>query len=95
VDVRQFISRMCARFRVSLDFGRRLQPLVQKAAESEPEKRRLLLQMVERSFAEEASRAQRELRGEKDQRALSNVARLLHGWTPPTWLDDWDEPLRG
>jgi hypothetical protein len=51
--------------------------------------------MVERSFAEEASRAQRELRGEKDQRALSNVARLLHGWTPPTWLDDWDEPLRG
>jgi hypothetical protein len=91
VNVRRFIRLMCARFGVSRDFGRRLQPLVQKAAESPPEKRRLLLQMVERSFEEEARRAVRELAGEKDRRALTNVARLLHGWTPPTWLDDWDD----
>lgn len=92
MDVRRFIARLCARFRVSRDFGRRLQPLVQRAVESPPEKRRLLLQLVERSFAEEARRALRELGGERDRRALVSVARLLHGWTPPAWLDDFDRP---
>lgn len=91
VDVPRVIAAMCARFRVSLDFGRRMEPLVAKAVESPPEKRRLLLQMVERSFEEEARRAEHEMAGEKDRRALRNVARLLHGWAPPPWLDDWND----
>jgi hypothetical protein len=95
VDARRFIARMCSRFRVSLDFGRRLQPLVEKAARAEPDKRRLLLEMVERSFAEEGRRAELERSGcsPEDWRALATVARELHGWNPPAWFDRWeDEP---
>ena len=97
MDVPQFIARMCTRFRVSLDFGRRLQPLVERAFQSTPEKRRLLLEMVERSFVEECRRVRNE-RGvdpENDWRALTAVARVLHAWTPPAWFDRWeDEPPR-
>ena len=85
---------MCSRYRVSLDFGRRLQPLVEKAALSRPEKQRLLLEMVERSFAEEGRRAERERRGgnpDDDWRALTSVASILHGWNPPTWFDRWED----
>jgi hypothetical protein len=98
VDARRIIAHLCSRFRVSLDFGRRLQPLVEKAAQSAPEKRRLLLEMVERSFAEEGRRAERERRGgssEDEWRALTTVASVLHGWNPPAWFDRWDdEPAR-
>jgi hypothetical protein len=98
LDPRRYIARMCTRFRVSLDFGRRLQPLVEKAAQSEPDKQRLLLEMVERSFAEEGRRAERARRGcptEDDWRALTSVASVLHGWSPPAWFDRWeDEPPR-
>lgn len=94
MDARRYIARMCTQFRVSLDFGRRLQPLVEKAAQSDPEKQRLLLEMVERSFAEEGRRAERERRGcssEDDWRALTTVASVLHAWNPPTWFDRWED----
>jgi len=92
VDVPRFIAQLCNRFRVSLDFGRRLQPLVEMAARSAPRKKRLLLELVERSFAEEGRRVDLE-RGQDpsdDRRALEMVARVLHGWNPPTWFD-WSE----
>ena len=84
---------MCTRFRVSLDFGRRLQPLVERAVRSEPEKQRLLLAMIERSFAEEARRVALEKAGGEpdDWRVLSTVAGVLHGWNPPAWFDRWDD----
>jgi len=97
VDVRRFVAEMCTRFRVSLDFGRRLQPLVEKAARSSPDKRRLLLELVERSFAEEGRRAEQERSGcsPEDWRVLVNVAGVLHGWHPPQWFERWeDEPRR-
>jgi len=95
VDVPRFIAQLCSRFRVSLDFGRRLQPLVEMAARSEPRKQRLLLEMVERSFAEEGrrSRLERAQDPEDDRRALTMVARVLHGWNPPRWFD-WNEDRR-
>ena len=84
---------MCNRFRVSLEFGRRLQPLVERAARSDPEKQRRLLDMIERSFAEEGRRAERERQGcsSEDWRALTTVARVLHGWNPPSWFDRWED----
>jgi hypothetical protein len=93
LDPSRFIAQLCRRFRVPPEFGRRLQPLVQRAAESEPEKQRLLLEMVERSFAEEARRMERErasLPGD-EWRALNTVAGVLHGWNAPEWFDRWDE----
>jgi hypothetical protein len=76
VDARRFIAQMCSRFRVSLDFGRRLQPLAEKAAKAEPGKQRLLLELIERSFAEEGRRAELERSGcsPEDWRALVSVA---------------------
>ncbi len=87
---------MCTRFRVSLDFGRRIQPLVERAARAEPDKRRLLLEMLERSFAEEGRRAELERSGcsPEDWRALATVARELHGWNPPAWFDPSEDERR-
>lgn len=87
---------MCSRFRVSLDFGRRLQPLVERAARADPAKQRLLLEMVERSFAEEGRRAEIERSGcsPEDWCALATVARELHGWNPPAWFERWDDEPR-
>jgi hypothetical protein len=95
VDPRRLIAQLCNRFRVSLDFGRRLQPLVELAAKAEPRKQRLLLEMVERSFAEEAGRLARERAAGpgEDWSALVTVARVLHGWNPPSWFD-WSDELR-
>ena len=93
----RFIAQMCARFGVSLNFGRRIQPLVELARGSEPKKRKLLLEMIERSFAEESRRVAEERAGgaPEDWRVLSSVARLLHGWNPPSWFERWnDEPPR-
>jgi hypothetical protein len=99
LDARRFIARLCSRYRVSVDFGRRLEPLVDKAAKSTPEKQRLLLELVERSFAEEGRRVERERRlgnSADDWLALTTVASLLHAWNPPAWFDRWDdEPPRG
>jgi hypothetical protein len=92
VDADRVIARFCARFGVSLAFGRKLRPLVEKAARAEPRKKRLLLELVERSFAEEARRAAEQL---GDWRALTTVASVLHGWDPPRWFEGWrDSPPR-
>lgn len=92
MDARRFIAQLCSRFHVSLDFGRRLQPLVEMAARAGPRKQRLLLEMVERSFAEEGRRAERNRKGSPidDWKALALLARELHGWNPPSWFD-WSE----
>ena len=98
MEARRIIALLCSRFRVSQDFGSRLQPLVERAVRADPLKRRLLLEMVERSFAEEARRAELERSGctPEEQRALTTVASVLHGWEPPEWFERWDdEPPRG
>lgn len=95
VDPRRFIAQLCTRFGVSLDFGRRLQPLVEMAAQANPRKQRLLLEMVERSFAEEGRRAERDRESGPvdDWKSLLLVARTLHGWEPPNWFD-WSQDGR-
>ena len=93
----RIIAELCARYGVSLAFGRKLQPLVELACKSEARKQSLLLEMVERSFAEESKRIAREKAGgaPDDWHVLSSVARLLHGWNPPSWFERWnDEPPR-
>jgi hypothetical protein len=44
--------------------------------------------MVERSFAAESQRVERERRhGPEEWKVLVTVARVLHGWNPPSWFD--------
>jgi len=98
MEAKRLIGELCSRFRVSVDFGRRLQPLVEKAlATSEPRKRQGLLELVERSFAEEGRRAERVRTGGStpdEWRALRSVARMLHAWNPPGWFERWEAPVR-
>ncbi len=100
MDPSRIIADLCQRFGVSQDFGRRLKPLVERAARSEPEKRRRMLELVERSFAEEARRADEQRVAEltlapEERRVLTTIARALHHWQPPRWLDDWEDHARG
>ena len=89
VDARRYVAGLCRRFHVSLAFGRRLEPLVELAARTEPHKRRLLLEVIERSFAEESRRFARDRASTPAEyrRALELVARVLHGWDPPAWME--------
>ena len=94
VDPGAIISELCQRFGVSSEFGRRIRPLAERAASSEPEKRRLILELIERSFAEEARRAAalRASFSPEDWRVITTVASVLHAWRPPGWFDRWDHP---
>jgi len=89
MDPDAFIADLCQRFRVSPDFGRRLLPLVKRARDCEPGLSQRLLDMVERSFAEESKRTlhgRPAAVGEEDWKTLTTVARVLHDWSPPLWL---------
>lgn len=97
------IDDLCARHDVSASFGRRLLPLVRRAMDSHDEKRERLLDLVERSFVEEALRkrtarkAKRDqpLLGERDRELLRTVAGILHPWEPPGWMAQWRRMRRG
>jgi hypothetical protein len=90
----QIIRDLCRQYGVSEEFGRRLIPLLERARSAAPEMRQRILDLVRRSFVEEARRARdrRELAlPEPELRVLRTVASILHGWNPPTWLEHWGE----
>ena len=89
------LRELCRRYGVSEDFGLRLRPLIERALKSPPEARRRILEMVERSFHQEASRLPRPQPvqlTEADRRILRTVAGILHAWEPPDWLKQWGDP---
>jgi len=90
------IRELCARHGVAESFGLRLRPLIERALKSPPEARRRILDMVERSFAQEATREGRAGRTlpEADRRILTTVAGILHAWDPPEWLKQWGQLRR-
>jgi hypothetical protein len=94
----QIIADLCQRFGVSNEFGERLRPLVERAVRSEPDKRRRILDLIERSFDQEARRARlqtAQILSVEDKRVLTTVARVLHPWNPPRWLHYWEQHTRG
>ena len=96
-DPSELISDLCARYGVPRAFGEKLRPLLQRAQKVEPEPRQRILDLVTRSFAEEARRmgeiervSARLARLEPNERkVLHTVAAVLHGWSPPGWLLSW------
>lgn len=94
----QIIHELCRQYGVSEDFGRRLIPLLERARSGAPEMRQRILDLVRRSFVEEASRA-RDRRSlalpEPELKILRTVASILHGWNPPSWLEDWGDKRLG
>jgi hypothetical protein len=92
MDVQQTIDRLCRNYGVARSFGERVRPLIERASACEPEKRARLLGLVERSFAEEALRAEKKRAQKLTKRefsALKAVADTLHAWDPPSWFEDW------
>lgn len=89
----RIIEELCRRYRVSPKWGGKLLPLVERAQVVAPEAASRILDLVERSFAEEARRAREEeaRRGadDADHRVLRAVAPILHDWSPPRWLRKW------
>jgi len=82
------IRRLSARFGVPVSFGQRMLPLLERATALEGDPRKRILDLVERSYAHEAElRRSREPPSPEEQRVLSTVAGILHGWEPPGWLD--------
>jgi len=90
MDASQIIDELCARYGVSKEFGHRIQPLVVRASQVRPELSERILQMVERSFREEARRQKERLPikhlDPTEHRILTTVAAVLHSWKPPFWL---------
>ncbi len=97
MDPTQIILDLCARFRVSSDFGLRLRPLVERAQKSEPDAKARIMDLVHRSFEEEARREARRpsrVLPRQEMRILSTVAGILHSWAPPHWLEQWGDVTR-
>jgi len=100
MDVNQTIEELCATYGVPRAFGERVRPLIERAFEVPPPKRDRLLQLVERSFAEEARLSPRtppmkSRLTPQEISTLKTVAGILHGWSPPVWLSVWEQHLRG
>ena len=95
----RFIEEHCRRYGVPLEFGKRLTPLVERANSSPAEKKARILDLVTRSFEQEARRAEDRQEPTPPSRRLSpgerkillTVASILHAWSPPGWLEQWGE----
>lgn len=87
------LEHLCTRYGVPLAFAERLRPLLLRAQSAAPDIRRRILELVETSLENEAQRLALEqsvvpLRRDKN---LATIAQLLHDWSPPKWILDWDE----
>jgi hypothetical protein len=96
LDPSAIIDELCRRYGVSPKFGNRLRPLIERAQVVPAESSARIMDLVERSFAEEARRAREEesekrANAQRERRMLSAVAAILHGWDPPEWLRGWSE----
>ena len=83
------LRTLCLRHGLDEAFGRRLLPLLERAASAPPEVRDRLLRLVEQSFVRESERRAtlRENAEAAQEDALLNVARALHAWDPPEDFD--------
>jgi hypothetical protein len=89
---------------LSQAFAERFLPLLERAQRAQPEVRDRIIELVEASFAREASRVQA-ARTSTERRnptssaspspaevaALELVAKVLHSWQPPPWMLDWGQ----
>ena len=94
MDPSVILRELCQRYGVSPAFGNKLRPLLERAQVVEPDAKLRIMDLIERSFAEEARRAAEERRQKQDKdsqdlRVLSAVAAILHDWEPPDWLKNW------
>ncbi|MEX1025143.1 MAG: hypothetical protein WD226_08710 [Planctomycetota bacterium] len=94
MDADSLLDDLARRYGVPRAFGRKLRPLVARALTSSPDAKQRILDMIDRSFAQESLRMDeqptdrervREL-SETDREVLRTVAEILHQWKPPGGL---------
>ncbi len=98
MDPNRTITELCRKYGVPREFGKRMLPLLERARNASSAKRRRLVELVERSFAEEARRLL-ELPSPRDFQpdewgVIKTVAGVLHAWDPPIWLRLWGQGRR-
>ncbi|MEO0651921.1 MAG: hypothetical protein AAFZ65_14695 [Planctomycetota bacterium] len=89
MHAQETLRTLCLRHGIDEAFGRRLLPLLERAAGATPDVRDRLVRLVEQSFERESERRE-QLRQNvhlREDEALLNVARALHGWDPPENFD--------
>jgi AcrR family transcriptional regulator len=86
----QILQSLCERYHLPPARAERLIPLIERALQAPPGVRERILELVESNVERESRRkkpSDRELA--LDERMLGVVARIIHAWNPPDWLDRW------
>ena len=82
MDAQRELEGLCRRHGVPWKRGKRLLPLVRRAASADAELRRHLLGVIEATLARDAHDLSRS--AARDELALIAVAGALHRWSAPT-----------
>ena len=84
----KILNDLCAQYGLPIALGQRLLPLVTRGVEAAPAVRDRILALVGRTIEREAERYRVSSRErELDSRMLSVLAKVVHPWAPPGWLD--------
>ena len=91
---RDLLDRLYGRYPVTLVFGERFLPLLERAEHASPEIRARIHELVAHSFERESKRSS-PLEGVSDHALIQLVAAILVDWSPPAWLVGWSEKRTG
>ena len=86
---RQHLTDLCDRYGLPHERGERLLPLVERALSAPDGLKKRILGLVEGNLERESKRRQDDREAELDERMLKVVARLIHSWSAPDWLENW------
>lgn len=86
---RSILRDLCDRYGLPEADGERLLPLIERALKAPPGVRERILELVEDNLQRESRRRSACLEQAQDERMLLAVAKILHPWTPPDWLERW------
>ena len=86
----QILKRLCDRYGLPRSRADRLLPLIERALKAPPGVRKRILELVEGSVKRESRRREpTDKERALDERMLGVVARIIHAWSPPDWLERW------
>ena len=92
---RKTLEELCALHGLPYALGKRLLPLVDRALNSPDDMRDRILNLVKGTLKREARRFEESKRNrELDDRILGVIAKVVHPWNPPKWLQVWSKKNR-
>ena len=86
----QILQSLCDRHGLPIARAERLLPLIERALRAPVGVRDRILELVESNVERESRRREPSDRERQlDERMLGVVARIIHPWSPPDWLERW------